>query len=107
MSDEQQFDASQFGGEVRCILVVAAHPDDLETTSGGTLALRTECGVEVALLLGTDSDIGTHDPAFTCETLAGSAAYRSAGEARVGEWLATLVALGQARAVEDGRFVSD
>ena len=39
MSDEQRFAASQFGDEIRRILVVAAHPDDLETTSGGTLAL--------------------------------------------------------------------
>ena len=106
MSDEQRFAASQFGDEIRRPLVVAAHPDDLETTSGGTLALLIERGVAVALL-GTDGDISTHDPAFTCEALAGVAAYRSAGEARIGEWLATLVALGQACAAEDGRFVSD
>ena len=45
--------------------MVAAHPDDLETTSGGTLALLMGRGVEVALLLGTDGDIGTHDLCFT------------------------------------------
>ena len=70
MSDEQQFDVSQFGDEIKRILVVAAHPDDLETTSGGTLALLIGRGVEVALLLGTDGDIGTHDLSFTRETLA-------------------------------------
>jgi LmbE family N-acetylglucosaminyl deacetylase len=70
MSDEQRFAVSQFGAEVRRILVVAAHPDDLETTSGGTLALLIARGVEVALLLGTDGDIGTHDLSFTRETLA-------------------------------------
>ena len=70
MSDEKRFDVSQFGDEVRRILVVAAHPDDLETTSGGTLALLIERGIEVALLLGTDGDIGTHDVSFTRETLA-------------------------------------
>ncbi len=70
MSDDQHFDVSQFGDEIKRLLVVAAHPDDLETTSGGTLALLIERGVEVALLLGTDGDIGTHDPAFTRETLA-------------------------------------
>ncbi len=48
MSDEKRFDVSQFGDEVKRILVVAAHPDDLETTSGGTLALLTGRGIEVA-----------------------------------------------------------
>ena len=70
MSDEQRFDVSQFGDEIKRILVVAAHPDDLETTSGGTLALLIGRGIEVALLLGTDGDIGTHDLSFTRETLA-------------------------------------
>jgi LmbE family N-acetylglucosaminyl deacetylase len=70
MSDDHQFDVNQFGPEVQRILVVAAHPDDLETTSGGTLALLIGRGIEVALLLGTDGDIGTHDLSFTRETLA-------------------------------------
>ncbi len=70
MSEEQRFTVSQFGDEIRRILVVAAHPDDLETSSGGTLALLIARGVEVALLLGTDGDIGTHDVSFTRETLA-------------------------------------
>ena len=70
MSDEKRFNISQFGDEIKRILVVAAHPDDLETTSGGTLALLIGRGVEVALLLGTDGDIGTHDLSFTRETLA-------------------------------------
>jgi len=70
MPDEPHFDVGQFGDEVKRILVVAAHPDDLETTSGGTLALLIARGVELALLLGTDGDIGTHDLSFTRETLA-------------------------------------
>jgi LmbE family N-acetylglucosaminyl deacetylase len=70
-----RFDISQFGnvgreGDVRRILVVAAHPDDLETTCGGTLALLVDAGVEVALLLCTDGDIGTHDLSYTRESLA-------------------------------------
>ncbi len=35
-----------------------------------------------------------------------AAAFSGASPARVAEWLATLVALGQARALEDGRFVA-
>jgi LmbE family N-acetylglucosaminyl deacetylase len=72
---EQRFDISQFGklgpeGDLRRLLVVAAHPDDLETTCGGTLALLVDAGVVVALLLCTDGDIGTHDLSYTRETLA-------------------------------------
>jgi len=70
MSNERRFDVGQFGDEVRRILVIAAHPDDLETTCGGTLALLIERGTEVALLLCTDGDIGTHDPGFTRASLA-------------------------------------
>jgi LmbE family N-acetylglucosaminyl deacetylase len=67
-----RFDISQFGPieEIRRILVVAAHPDDLETACGGTVKLLADAGVEVSLLLATDGDIGTHDPAFTRASLA-------------------------------------
>jgi LmbE family N-acetylglucosaminyl deacetylase len=74
-TNEQRFDISQFGkvgvdGDIRRLLVVAAHPDDLETSCGGTLALFVDEGVEVALLLCTDGDIGTHDLTYTRQTLA-------------------------------------
>jgi LmbE family N-acetylglucosaminyl deacetylase len=70
MSDQPRFDISQFGDEVRRVLVVAAHPDDLETACGGTVALLIRQGIPVSLLLGTDGDIGTHDLNFTRESLA-------------------------------------
>jgi LmbE family N-acetylglucosaminyl deacetylase len=70
MPEEPRFDISQFGEEAKRILVVAAHPDDLETACGGTVKLLVDHGVEVLLLLTTDGDIGTHDPAHTRETLA-------------------------------------
>ncbi len=70
MTDEKRFGIEQFGEEVKRVLVVAAHPDDLETAAGGTIGLFIARGVQVALLLGTDGDIGTHDPAFTRDTLA-------------------------------------
>ncbi len=65
-----RFDVGQFGEEVRRLMVVAAHPDDLETACGGTIGLLVQAGVEVTLVLGTDGDIGTHDPAMTREKLA-------------------------------------
>jgi LmbE family N-acetylglucosaminyl deacetylase len=70
MTEERSFDISQFGAEVHRLLVVAAHPDDLETTCGGTLALLIASGIRVALLLATDGDIGTHDVTYTREALA-------------------------------------
>src|SRR5512136_467286 len=102
MSDEPQFDISQFGDEIKRILVVAAHPDDLETTSGGTLALLIERGIEVALLLGTDGDIGTHDLNFTRETLAATRRQETlAAAAQLG--LKEVIFLGR----HDGELVAD
>jgi len=51
MTEERSFDISQFGGKIQRLMVVAAHPDDLETTCGGTLAQPIETAVEAALLM--------------------------------------------------------
>ena len=102
-----RFDISQFGkvgpeADIRRILVVAAHPDDLETTCGGTLALLVEAGVEAALLLGTDGDIGTHDLAYTRESLAATRREETlAGAAALG--LKEVFFLGH----HDGELVAD
>lgn len=102
MSDTPTFDVTQFGDDVRRVLVVAAHPDDLETTCGGTLALLIERGVEVALLLCTDGDIGTHDPSFTRETLAATRRQETlAGAAALG--IHDVFFLGH----HDGELVAD
>lgn len=99
---DRRFDVSQFGDAVRRILVVAAHPDDLETTCGGTLALLLERGVAVALLLCTDGNIGTHDPAHTRVSLA---------EVRRAETLHGAHALGFTEVFflgrDDGELVAD
>ena len=52
------------------LIVVAAHPDDLETQLGGTIALLTQRGVTVFSVNATLGNIGTHDPAYTRHTLA-------------------------------------
>ncbi|MCX7706738.1 MAG: PIG-L family deacetylase [Anaerolineae bacterium] len=101
MSEEKRFDVSQFG-DVKRILVVAAHPDDLETACGGTVALLVERGVEVALLLCTDGDIGTHDPAFTRERLAATRREEALAGARV-LGLSDVFFLGH----PDGELVAD
>jgi LmbE family N-acetylglucosaminyl deacetylase len=44
--------------EVKNVLVVAAHPDDIETIAGGTVALLVGCGKRVHYLLTTNGDKG-------------------------------------------------
>src|SRR5512138_1597535 len=109
---EPRFDISQFGtmgpeGDIRRLLVVAAHPDDLETSCGGTLALLVDVGVEVALLLCTDGDIGTHDLSYTRESLATTRREETlAGARELG--LKDVFFLGQLGAGHhDGELVAD
>ena len=52
------------------ILVVFAHPDDAEFTSGGTVARWTEEGAEVHYVCVTDGSAGSNDPDMTRERLA-------------------------------------
>jgi LmbE family N-acetylglucosaminyl deacetylase len=82
MADERRFDIGQFGEDVKRTMVVAAHPDDLETACGGTVALLIAGGIEIVLLLATTGDIGTHDPAFTRETLAATRRQETLAAAR-------------------------
>jgi LmbE family N-acetylglucosaminyl deacetylase len=102
MSDETRFDISQFGAEVRRVLVVAAHPDDLETACGGTVALLIRHEVEVSLLLGTDGDIGTHDLSFTRASLAAARRQETLAAAKL-LGLKEVVFLGH----PDGELVAD
>lgn len=51
--------------EVQRLVVVAAHPDDLETICGGTVALLAQRGVQVFSVNCTLGDIGTQDAETT------------------------------------------
>lgn len=51
--------------DVKRVVVLAAHPDDLETMCGGTVAKLIAQGVEVISVNCTLGDIGTTDPAMT------------------------------------------
>ena len=51
------------GTEVERVLVVAAHPDDVDFGCGGTTALWTQAGIEVAYCMITNGDAGGFDPA--------------------------------------------
>jgi LmbE family N-acetylglucosaminyl deacetylase len=102
MPEEPRFDVTQFGEEVKRILVVAAHPDDLETACGGTVKLLVDHGIEVSLLLTTDGDIGTHDPSYTRESLAAARREETVGGAAV-LGLTDVAFLGH----HDGELVAD
>ena len=45
-------------GEIRRILVVTAHPDDVDFAAAGTVAPWTDSGIEVAYCVLTDGDAG-------------------------------------------------
>jgi len=47
------------------VLVIAAHPDDIETAAGGTVARLVESGVEVRYVLVTNGDHGTQNRSMT------------------------------------------
>ncbi|GGO74219.1 PIG-L deacetylase family protein [Nonomuraea cavernae] len=48
-------------GEIHRVLVVAAHPDDVDFGAAGTIALFGDRGVEVTYLLVTDGDAGGNE----------------------------------------------
>jgi LmbE family N-acetylglucosaminyl deacetylase len=47
--------------EVSRVLVVAAHPDDIDFSAAGTVALWTDAGIDVTYCLVTDGDAGGFD----------------------------------------------
>jgi LmbE family N-acetylglucosaminyl deacetylase len=47
--------------EVQRVLVIAAHPDDVDFGTAGTIATWTDAGIEVVYCIVTDGDAGGHD----------------------------------------------
>ena len=57
--------------EVKRLMFVGAHPDDLETIVGGTIYRMIQRGAEVVEVVCTDGNIGTHNTErYTRRTLA-------------------------------------
>jgi LmbE family N-acetylglucosaminyl deacetylase len=50
--------------DISRILAIAAHPDDLDFGSAGTIATWTDAGIEVVYCLVTDGDAGGFDETF-------------------------------------------
>jgi LmbE family N-acetylglucosaminyl deacetylase len=48
---------------VQRVLMIAAHPDDVDFGSAGTIASWTDAGLEVSYCIVTDGDAGGFDPA--------------------------------------------
>ncbi len=52
------------------VLVLCAHPDDIEIHAGGTLARLVQAGKRVSCVLATSGNRGTADPTKTMEAMA-------------------------------------
>jgi LmbE family N-acetylglucosaminyl deacetylase len=51
--------------EVKRVLVIVAHPDDVDFGAAGTVARWTDAGIEVIYCIVTDGDAGGSDPSIT------------------------------------------
>jgi LmbE family N-acetylglucosaminyl deacetylase len=56
--------------EIKNILVVTAHPDDLDFGCSGTIALWRAAGIAVSYLICTNGDQGGEDPSISREDMA-------------------------------------
>src|SRR4051794_28383819 len=65
------------------VLVIVAHPDDIDFALAGTVATWTEAGVSVAYCIVTDGDAGGFDPGVPRSEIGGirRAEQRAAGAA--------------------------
>ena len=69
--------------DVKRVIVVAAHPDDLECVCGGTIALLVERGIEVHSVNCTLGDIGTQETGAIRPALAATRLAEAEDAARV------------------------
>ncbi|WP_211247857.1 PIG-L deacetylase family protein [Cryptosporangium arvum] len=56
--------------DVQRVLVVTAHPDDVDFGAGGTVATWTKAGIEVAYVIATSGDAGGFDETTPRESMA-------------------------------------
>lgn len=56
-------------GDVARVLVVTAHPDDVDFGAAGTVGRWTDAGIEVTYCVCTDGDAGGFDPAVPRERI--------------------------------------
>jgi LmbE family N-acetylglucosaminyl deacetylase len=61
--------SEELAEDQRRVLLIGAHPDDPEFSSGGTTALWTRAGLEVIFVVATSGDKGTPDKEMTGDRL--------------------------------------
>jgi LmbE family N-acetylglucosaminyl deacetylase len=70
-------------GETKRLIVIAAHPDDLETLCGGTVTLLAQQGVSIFSANCTLGDIGAQDPTLARPALASTRLAETEDAARI------------------------
>jgi LmbE family N-acetylglucosaminyl deacetylase len=55
--------------EIKQILIINAHPDDVDFSAAGTVARWTDAGIKVSYCVVTDGDAGGFDPAVPREEI--------------------------------------
>ena len=88
--------------DIERLIIVAAHPDDLETLCGGTVALLVQRGVKVFSVNCTLGDIGTQDAATTRPAVATARLMEAEEAARI-LGIEQVASLGH----HDGELVAD
>lgn len=88
--------------EIGRVLVVTAHPDDVDFGAAGTVAALTDAGVEVTYCLVTDGDAGGSDRTISRSDMAALRRREQTDAAKV-VGVERLVFLG----IPDGRVVAD
>lgn len=84
MSNPQHFVDGSRSPEVQRILVVTAHPDDLDFGAAGTIATWTKSGIEVAYCIATRGDSGQSGTLPRDQVAASREAEQRAAAAAVG-----------------------
>jgi LmbE family N-acetylglucosaminyl deacetylase len=56
--------------EIKRILVITAHPDDVDFGAAGTVAVWTDAGIDVTYCVATDGDAGGYDEAVPRQEIA-------------------------------------
>ena len=85
------------------VLVVAAHPDDIEFGAGATLARWASAGCEVSFAICTDGSKGTWDPDVDVATLVATRQTEAQAAAKALGATGEVVHLGRI----DGELVDD